>query len=256
MKLNATLFIASDDRDLHLCDSRSAFNFDSQKNTSIHEKIFVNYLSMNDSSQTDRDEWMQQTFPQVQVFPFSLTSTSGISRAKTDYEVIAVGGSDVPRAIKFLKDNYAAVRSLIKIAVLHDSRATKRAKLLLAGYDDVFDVSKLRREEARARILSMRSRYATAQETVDREVNTSATLASIAHVGRLGKRERMILLELIAAPSHFCSYGLLQATISDWGDEISANNLKVIISNLRKKLRTGCAILSRTNAGYELIYPK
>jgi DNA-binding response OmpR family regulator len=233
---------------------RRAFSFDEPIDVYSLDNIVAHYVFMGDQNEKMREQWARQCFPHLRTFPLSIDSAAAVSRAQTDFDVLVVSGYDVPRSMKFLKENYAAVRSMPKIALVEESRATKRAKLLLAGYDDVFDISRMRVEEGIARICAMRARFAKAQASIEEVENTSRTLAQVAYVQRLSKRERMILLELISAPNRFCSYELLRSLISEWGEEISNNNLKVIISNMRAKLKPGVAVVARMNAGYALSY--
>lgn len=233
---------------------RQAFGFGVASPVSNLENLITHYVFMGDQGEKQREQWARQCFPNLRSFPLSLDSPAAVSRAQTEFDILVVSGSDAPRSIKFLKENYPAVRSLPKIALVEDSRATKRAKLLMAGYDDVFDVSRLRVEEGIARIGAMRTRFAIAQASIDKVESTGRTLAQIANVNRISKRERTILLELISAPNQFCSYAMLRSLLSDWGEEISNNNLKVIISNLRGKLKPGVMITARMNSGYSLNY--
>ena len=233
---------------------RQAFSFGERSVVSNIESLITHYVFMGDQGEKQREQWARQCFPNLRSFPLSIDSPAAVSRALTEFDILVVSGSDVPRAMKFLKENYPAVRSLPKIALVEESRATKRAKLLMAGYDDVFDVSRLRVEEGIARIGAMRARFATAQASIDKVESTGRTLAQIANVNRISKRERKILLELISAPNQFCSYAMLRSLLSDWGEEISNNNLKVIISNLRGKLRPGVMITARMNSGYSLTF--
>jgi DNA-binding response OmpR family regulator len=212
----------------------------------------VNYLSMNDSSQDRRDEWVNNCFKILKKYRFSIDATSAISRAQNDYDVLVIGGLDTNRISKFIKANIDALRSIPKIAVVDDIHPSKRAKLLMAGYDDIWDIERMLIEEASARIVAISSRYAQAEAANSRENETTLALNQVAIVKSLSERERTILLELIRSPNRFCSYARLQSLVSDYGADITTNNLKVIISNLRKKLRPGIAVTARQNAGYHL----
>lgn len=157
------------------------------------------------------------------------------------------------RLVRFLKDNAPGLRSCVKIAVMAHSSPSKRARVIRAGYDDVFDIFRCSQEEAAARLAVIRKRYEMAADKNAQQYYKDQKLLKVCYLDKISSRERKILEFLMEKNS--CTYYRLQVEISDFVQEMSLENLKVVISNLRKKLKPGAAIVARRGEGYELILP-
>lgn len=224
-------------------------------------EIRANYATMSDGSQALRDAWVEKCFPKLRAFPFNPDGSNVVSRAECVYDAILVGGPDIPRAIKFLKNFETITQSVMKIAILNNSNASKRAKLLNAGFDDVFDISKISIKEAQARALSMHARYEAARISLNVENSLNYEISKISDVHLMSKREKYIVESFLNSHNFYISYERLQQIIFNYrdntyfshDDKITFNNLKVIVSNLRRKLKQNVKLKSKYNQGYELI---
>lgn len=211
------------------------------------------YISISDSYRAQRDAWVADALPQTPVFAFSDDDTRALSRYPEGYGVLIVGGNDVARMGRFLKANKAAISGVVKICLMCGANAQKRAAALHAGFDDVFDVEKIHGAEAAARIEAMRRRYLSAIETDNAKLRSDRTLNEFVMIDRLTERERAIVEAMIADKNRFVSYAKVQQLCSDFHNQISFENVKVIICNLRKKLKSGVRIVAQPHKGYLLL---
>lgn len=209
-------------------------------------------VSINDTWRPQRDAWLKDVFPGAVTFNFSDDDTKALSRYPNGYGALIVGGNDVARMGRFLKANRAALNGVVKICLTCGSNAQKRAQALHAGFDDVFDVEKMQAAEAIARIDAMRRRYQAAIEMDNSKIKNDRILGEYVNVERLTDRERAIMENLIADKSRFISYSKVQQLCSDFHSQISFENVKVIICNLRKKLKPGVRIIAQPHKGYML----
>lgn len=225
---------------------------DPANSNATFEELAIHYVSTTGAAQSACDSWVKRTFPNLRAFPFDIEGAAAVSQAQVYFDALLIGDGDLRRLTRFVTENLPALTSKPKIAVTQDSTAKKRANLLTAGFDDVFDISKMDPSEALARVFAIRTRYALAQQELGVKRGSMPSLNEVAYTNQLTPRERKILMELLEASGQFCKYDQLSGAIAAYGKEISAENLKVIISNLRKKLKRGFAINARINSGYEL----
>ncbi|MEN9683656.1 MAG: hypothetical protein RLZZ427_1407 [Pseudomonadota bacterium] len=218
-----------------------------------YEYLENRYISINDTFRAQRDAWLEEYFPGVVAFNFSDDDTKALSRYPNGYGVLVVGGNDVARMGRFLKANRAALSGVVKICLTCGSTAQKRAQALHAGFDDVFDIEKMQGVEAVARVQAMRRRYQSAIELDNSKIKTDRVVNEYAAVERLTDRERAIMEVLIADKHNFISYAKVQQICSDFHNQISFENVKVIICNLRKKLKDGVRIIAQPHKGYLLL---
>lgn len=216
------------------------------------EGVAFRYFYLNDGVRLRRDAWVDRVFPGIARFPLVEGDTSGLSRSRENYDGLVIGGNDVPRLAKFLRLNSNALLGVVKICVLVGANAQKRAQALMAGFDDVLDPDKMRIEEAQARIDAIVRRYRMALEFNNARERIEREMRRVADVDRLTSRERMLLEAFLQSNGEFLSYHRIQSLLSSYLDEISLENVKVIICNLRKKLREGNKIRAKTGSGYAL----
>jgi len=182
--------------------------------------------------------------------------TNYFSIAEEDFQIVIFGGNDAVRAASFLKDGKPLLNRRLKISLMTDSMPRRRASALNSGFDDVFDVNRTHPAEAIARVTTMWARY---QERVDCDQNAAADRAQInlvADYASLTARERLLIQILLSKPGHFVPYGLLQSRLSYQIEDLTFSHLKVIVCELRKKIRPYYKIKSRAFLGYEIIYSK
>jgi hypothetical protein len=218
-----------------------------------YEYLENRYISINDTWRPQRDAWLMEVFPSAVTFNFSDDDTKVLSRYPNGYGALIVGGNDIARMGRFLKANRSAINGVVKICLTCGSNAQKRAQALHAGFDDVFDIEKMQAAEASARIDAMRRRYQSAIELDNSKIRNDRMLNEYVNVERLTDRERAIMENLIADKNNFISYSKVQQLCSDFHSHISFENVKVIVCNLRKKLKSGVKIISQPHKGYMLL---
>lgn len=212
----------------------------------------IRYLSMNDLHREARDAWLQSAFPSFEHYTFVDLETRFLSVAEQDYEVLIIGGNDPVRAARFLRINRPILARKVKVALMHGSLASKRAKALNAGFDDVFDSARMGPEEAEARCAAILSRYRAAAHQARAEQELTSSLERIAHLHLLGKRERHLLTLLAARLGEPVSHYKLRTELSNGNDEMSYNYLKVLASNLRAKLKAPYVLVPGGQGSYKI----
>lgn len=212
----------------------------------------IRYLSMNDLHRDARDAWLQGAFDAVEQHTFVDLETRFLSIAEDDYETLIIGGNDPVRAARFLRINRPILARKVKIALMHGSLASKRAKALNAGFDDVFDSARMSPEEAKARCAVILARYQAAAQLARAEQELASSLDRVAHVHLLGKRERQLLTLLVNRLGEPVSHYKLRTELSQGNDELSYNYLKVLASNLRAKLKAPYVLVPGGQGSYKI----
>lgn len=212
----------------------------------------IRYLSMNDLHRDTRDVWLQSAFDTVEQHTFVDLETRFLSIAEEDYETLIIGGNDPVRAARFLRINRPILARKVKIALMHGSLASKRAKALNAGFDDVFDSARMSPEEAEARCAVILSRYQAAAHEARAQQELASSLDRIAHLHLLGKRERQLLTLLVNRLGEPVSHYKLRTELSQGTDELSYNYLKVLASNLRAKLKAPYILVPGGQGSYKI----
>jgi len=212
----------------------------------------IRYLSMNDLHREARDSWLRDSLEGYEQHTFVDLETRFLSIADEDYEILIIGGNDPVRAARFLRINRPILARKVKIALMHGSLAGKRAKALNAGFDDVFDSSRMKAEEAAMRCSAILSRYQAAAQQARAEQELANSLERIAHLHLLGKRERELLTLLAARLGEPVSHYKLRTELSHNNDEMSYNYLKVLASNLRAKLKTPYVLVPGGQGSYKI----
>ena len=219
-------------------------------------KLNIRYVGTSDLYQNKRNFWLDIVFPECKKFAYIDGMTNYFSIAEGDFQVIIFGGNDAVRAASFLKDGKPLLNRRLKISLMTNSMPRRRASALSSGFDDVFDTNRTQPAEAFARVATMWARY---QERVDCDRNAAADRAQInlvADYASLTARERLLIQILLSKPGQLVPYILLQSRLSYQIEDLTFSHLKVIVCELRKKIRPYYKIKSRAFIGYELIYSK
>lgn len=215
--------------------------------------IRFRYLTFNDVNKKFRREWLDELVSNYDCHVHSDSGTFHLSLAGSDFDVFMVGGIDIVRMAKVFRSGEAILRGRVKIALVSDSSPRQRARLLTAGFDDVFDIEKLHQDEAAVRLQAISARYEMRRMEEDAVRYEDAQLERVCHPAEINKRERIILLALMKSENLFASYYALQSAISDYHEIVSFGSLKVSVTHLRKKMKPGTHIASRSGEGYQLI---
>lgn len=214
----------------------------------------IRYLTVNDASSESRKIWMSDTFKHFEEFEYSENGSKFISVAEDDFDVLIVGGNDVRRICKIVRANQMILNRRLKISLMSKSSASRRAQVISAGFDDAIDVTRIAPMEAIARVNAMWARY---QMRADRDCHDDmlrSRLDRIAEYNRLSDREQKILAMFLEKGPGIISYFAMQQAASFGHETITFENLKVVICNLRKKLRDNVKIKSVHLRGYQLTY--
>ena len=123
--------------------------------------IRARYVTVRDEASDEREAFVRSVFGDVACFPFSDEGTFALSRAGTHYDILIVDVSDPLRMARYLRVNRALLRNVAKFAMMQESSPPRRARMLVAGCDDVLDGARMSPEEARMRVAAvMRRRHA------------------------------------------------------------------------------------------------
>lgn len=215
---------------------------------------FIRYLSMNDLHRDARDAWLRATFGTFEHHAFVDLETRFLSIAESDYETLIIGGNDPVRAARFLRLNRPILASKVKIALMHGSLASKRAKLLNAGFDDVFDSARMSGDEAAMRCAAIAARYQAAAHKARADLELISALERVANVDQLSKRERQLLTLLTERLGEPVSHYKLRAELGQNAEELSYNYLKVLASNLRAKLKSPFVLVPGGQGTYKITH--
>ena len=126
------------------------------------------------------------------------------------------------------------------------------SKLVLSGFDDVFDVSRTSPSEALARLVAFKKRYDHARMENTQKQTEALLLESIVDIRMLSPKQQIVIEALVFAPGRNASYSHLCSLASDTLP-ISPEHLKVIVSNIRKFLKPPFKIVSDRMSKYHLI---
>ena len=214
----------------------------------------IRYLSVNDAFSESRKIWMGDTFKHFEEFEYSENGSKFISVAEDDFDVLIVGGNDVRRICKIVRANQMILNRRLKISLMSKSSASRRAQVISAGFDDAIDVSRIAPMEAIARVNAMWARYQMRADRDSHDDMLRSRLDRISEYSRLSDRERKILALFLEKGPGIISYFAMQQVASSSHETITFENLKVVICNLRKKLRDNVKIRSVHLRGYELVY--
>lgn len=212
----------------------------------------VRCVCLRDTARAKRDAWLAQVFPEATVRSFADNGTEALSRHPDGYDVIIFSGNDVGRIARFIKANADLVSDVVKICVTYRASVQRRAQALMAGFDDVYDCEKMPVEEALARTKAIHRRYCFSRGQLSEQDRLDALLNEYTKDHRLTVREKRILEHLVLSNDNFISYNKIQQLCADRGGSISNAHVKVLICNLRKKLKPGVRITAKTHQGYVL----
>ena len=215
----------------------------------------VRYLSMNNAEQIERDEYVKRNFPQNLKYVFRDEDTHIISKAKIDYNLLLIGGSDASRIARFIKINQPIFKNCTMIALLDNADPARRSQLLHAGFDDVINWRRMPDLELSFRLRAIHTRRHQALKEESRN-QSYGKVFPITQSKTITSREKKILNLLTARIGSVVTYNAILIEISNYDYEVSLESLKVSISNLRKKLGPEWVIKATELVGYTLIRQK
>ncbi len=212
------------------------------------------YLSTNDQYKEARDEWLSALSPNIEYYNLNNQETFALSRINTDYDILVVGGNDAARIAKFMKSSAALIGSHPRLVLMSRSDPRRRAQVLNAGFDDVLDCSRMGTDEALFRIAALWRRHQQVERLRKEKESALMMLSSVKLPDkRLSDAELRILTELIESIGRVISYHRLAEIASRGYEQVTFNHLKVLISNIRRKIDPRYTISSVHSFGYMII---
>lgn len=209
------------------------------------------YISIDDRSHHDRSQFLGQLLPVEDRFAFGENNTYALS---TDpyFNVLILGGDDTVRITKYIRANAKLLAGRLIIVLTSRSNPTKRARLLNAGCDDVFDIDRMEIAEAAARLTAHIARHEIYRQSFREEQIQLGKLNEIVKINRCSSRELELIRIFVSHSASFVSYLKIRSLVGDHHSLASENHMKVFISNLRKKLQDNYKIIPVTALGYKL----
>ena len=194
-------------------------------------------------------EWLAPLFPRRVVCTTSESYLADICPSREWYDFLIIAGVDTKRMIKLIKHYRPALGLLPKVAAISRASPADRAKLLRAGFDDVF-TGAMSHVEANARSYAILGRYKIRQEQ-QRSASNYASLATALCCSPLKQREEVVLAKLIRQYPRPVPLSDLQMAPSPL-KVLKEASVRVLISRLRTKLIDGVTI-QRMTSGYVLV---
>ena len=211
------------------------------------------YIYINDLDQPDRDAFVSAVFGDVRKFAFQDDATYPISRAEADYPILLIDVTDPARMAKYLRTHRALLRNVPTFAIMTRSSPSRRARMLMAGCDDVFDSARITPQEAGLRLRAVLVRRAMARSGNDADRDAKVGFADLADPRGLTPREHALLVALAAAEGEALSLAALMRLVDHADPAKFRRSVKVSISNLRKKLKAPYRIEAAAFGGYRLV---
>lgn len=212
----------------------------------------VRYIDINDTESGARREWMKSCFDNYAEYEFNMRPDILMSTSPIDYDVVIFSGEDSNRLANFMKANSAMMVNKIKISICMKSTPKRRAKLITSGFDDSIDISRTHHNEFLARIFAIWSRYRQTIQFDRMDFELNSALARASYQSKLPPKQRAVLTRLLQSPDFSASYDSLRLAASYDHSTITIENLKVIISGIRKLLKPGFRIISDRTSHYKL----
>ena len=213
----------------------------------------VRYIAVRDQAFDARFNWLSSVFQHIETYDFGSQETYALSTAMRDYDVLVVGANDVQRIAKFVRANARAISGRVKFVVMDQTDPQRRARVLNAGFDDVFDLSRMVPEEALMRAASVCGRYKSVGERANIFAEKQAVIKTITGGAHLARSELVLLQALCENIGQPVSYLALSNICSSDYRNMSENHLKVLISKLRRKIVIPYNIKSVVGIGYKLL---
>lgn len=217
-----------------------------------HPAIVGYFSDKNSHLQLD---WIEDLIPGCITGPISESYIAPI--ACRDFRIFAVCGSDTSRMVKLLRAYHNLIGRKLNIALLQRSTPADRARLLTAGYDDVFDLRTTRAEalsriNAHLRRMDLTGPASAAQgpSVFDRALEREPILTQ-----PCTERERLILSALYDRRNAVTPNHVIHRKIRSRYGHSNVASLHVVICHIRKKLAEGYAITFNPAGGYMLTDP-
>lgn len=217
----------------------------------------LSYLSSNsillidigDQTSERRIEWFESSD-----LPFQLLRIESLKEFDAHLPmkapgILVISSFSAIRASRFIANFGADFQGRPKIFLTIDSSPRARSLALRAGFDAVFDTEKDSDILAISNLIAIKRRYGFAESALVQSVGETDALNAISYIDKLSRRQAIILKALLDSPGQLVSMTTLQTELSLSDEPISENQLKVLITQTRKKLRPGALIINSSRLG-------
>ncbi|MEI6643057.1 MAG: winged helix-turn-helix domain-containing protein [Novosphingobium sp.] len=212
----------------------------------------IRYISIDDRSQLRRAHFLGQLLSVEDYFTFGDSNTYALS-SEPPFDVLFIGGEDTARISRYIKSNVKLLAGRLTFVLTSRSSPTKRARLLNAGCDDVLDIDRVDTIEAIARLTAHVERHQIYRQSFQDTQTQLNKIDQIVDIRHCSQKEISIIRIFISSNNCFISYLKLRNEIGHLSSPSTENYMKVVISNIRKKLRKSHLIKAKLGMGYELI---
>lgn len=210
------------------------------------------YLRVRDEASDGREAFVRAVFGDLACFPFADESTFALSRASADYDVLILDATDPSRMARYLRIHGPVLRNVAKFAIMQEGSPPRRARMLMAGCDDVLDTARTSPEEARMRVAAVMRRYHARWATWQEDRRLNASMARFADPNTLTPRELALLRALAKQPGRAMSAQELCGSVAPPDAAAFKRSLRFSISKLRGKLHPDWRIEPTPGEGYAL----
>lgn len=217
------------------------------------DELRVRYVSLNDAFGVQRLAWMHRVFHVFEEHQAHDGDSRYLSVADTDYDALVIGGNDVARVSRLIRQGQPLVNRKLKLSLMFGANPPRRAKAIAAGFDDVLDADRMHPIEAVARIRAMWRRYQVRFWHEKEAEERAGTIASLCRSSELTLKEQVIMEVLARQGGRTVPYIALRREVEMRHGPITQANLNVTICGLRKKLQPGVQIVAERQCGYRLL---
>lgn len=233
------------------------------------EKIkdgFINHLaglriaviSTADRHEHLRNQWLDSQQISYEKYKFEIDNASDIKQVINGAEIVLFSGNNAFSINRMFKMYEKCMDRSIAICIANKMTPHHRAMLLMTGFDDVVDITKVQGDEFIARCSAMRLRAELAHQSYAAKLESELQLNAIADERKLNRRHKDILLSLLSSKNNTVSYEYLRESLSLTHEPISLIQMKVLVCQARKALRSGIKIASLSSlripgSGYKLL---
>lgn len=217
---------------------------------------------IRDAGLEERRAWLERVIPKTgPAFRWSEFDSFIFSARQSDFNVAIIHGVDCRRLIGAIELNRVLLRNRPSVAFLNETTPTRRAALLMAGFDDVFDL-RMSQSEARARIRRHVMRHTSARnkfvlealgiETWPPSINPILHPQILRVANHFTPSERLLFGALFTSIGRPVQYPVLMRIFDAREVQDSYSSLRVAISCLRQKLKGLFTITAQMHVGYQL----
>jgi DNA-binding response OmpR family regulator len=216
---------------------------------SLVKSMNVVVIDINDQNSTQRIEWLRNSEIEFQLIELDPFEFAEFSFDFQKFSIVVISSDIMKRANVFIKRFSHKLRYNTKVNISSNTNPKDRAAILNAGFDTIVDISSDIDIEVMARIIAIQRRYGLTQQAVVEEVAATDTLASLTYMAQLNRRHTIIIETMIAEKNGIVKTEELKRILSLNHEPISENQVKVLVSQTRRRLRPGVRIVSLRKVG-------